>query len=491
MRTRALAVSTVACLLGLGLALEGDLSIAQPIRPNVVLILVDDLGWVDTGAYGSTFYETPAIDRLAREGVRFTEFYTASPVCSPTRASLMTGQHPARVGITDWIGGAQRGRLLPAPYLAELPLAHTTVGEAFEQAGYVTGYAGKWHLGTGAFMPERQGFTETIAVNDAGQPTTYFFPYRREQPRGQDVPGLEDGEPGDYLTDRLTDKAIDFIERHHAEPFLLVLAHYAVHTPLEAPDELVARYAAKAGGPLDVSESAFESEGPSFTKLRQDHATYAAMIESTDRSVGRILATLDALNLANDTIVVFVSDNGGLSTLTRRGPGTPTSNAPLRSGKGWLYEGGIRAPLIVRGPGVSDAGRAVAGPAVSMDLYPTLLELARLPLRADQHRDGRSLASMLRGGDADTERTLYWHFPHYHGSGNTPTGAIRAGRYKLIEWFEDGRTELYRLDEDLGERRNLAEVEPRRRDELLSQLRRWRTDVGAKMPTTNPDWRDR
>ncbi len=348
----------VAGVIGASALLSAGSMVVQPDRPNVVLMVADDLGWIDTGAYGSTFYETPAIDRLAREGARFTEFYTASPVCSPTRASIMTGQHPARVGITDWIGGAQRGRLLPAPYLSELPLEHVTVGEAFREAGYATGYAGKWHLGAGEFMPAGQGFGETYAVNGAGQPTSYFFPYRRERPAAQDVPGLDDGTAGDYLTDRITDKAIGFIERHRSVPFFFVLSHYAVHTPLEAPQAIVAKYAEKAGGPLDVSEAAFEAEGPSFTKLRQDHPTYAAMIEATDRSVGRILDTLGALDLTRSTIVVFVSDNGGLSTLTRRGPGTPTSNAPLRSGKGWLYEGGIRAPLIVRGPAVAGPGRS-------------------------------------------------------------------------------------------------------------------------------------
>jgi len=462
---------------------------AGPARPNVVVIIVDDLGWTDTGTYGSTFYETPAIDGLARDGARFTEFYTASPVCSPTRASVMTGQHPARVGITDWIGGSQKGPLLPAPYRPALPLEHVTIGEAFREAGYVTGYAGKWHLGTGNSMPAAQGFTETFAVNDAGQPTTYFFPYRRERPSPQDVPGLEDGAPGDYLTDRLTDEAIEFIEAHRSEPFFFVLSHYAVHTPLEAPEDLATKYATKSGNPSDVSEAAFEPEGPSFTKLRQDHPTYAAMIEAMDRSVGRVLATLDALDLTRTTIVVFVSDNGGLSTLTRRGPGTPTANVPLRAGKGWLYEGGIRAPLIVRGPGVAHAGRSITGPAVSMDLYPTLLELAGLPSRPDQHVDGTSLAAAFAGREPPApDRALYWHFPHYHGSGNTPGGAVRAGDYKLIEWFEDGRAELYRLTDDLGERRNLAGEEPARLDELRLLLARWREEVGALMPAPNPDW---
>jgi len=466
-------------------------AVANDPALNVVVILVDDLGWVDTGVYGSTFYETPAIDRLAEDGARFTEFYTASPVCSPTRASIMSGRHPARVGITDWIGGAQRGLLLPPPNVDHLALEEVTIGEAFQAAGYVTGYAGKWHLGTGEYLPAAQGFSETVAVNDAGQPSSYFYPYRRDQPSPQDVPDLDDGREGDYLTDRLTDVTIDFLTRHRDEPFLFVLSHYAVHTPLQAPEGLTAKYLEKAGGPPDTSDAAFETEGPSSTKLKQDHPTYAAMVEATDRSVGRILETLDTLGVAGRTVVIFVSDNGGLSTLPRRGPGTPTSNAPLRAGKGWLYEGGIRAPLIVRWPDVTAAGHVISGAATTMDLYPTLLEIAGLPARPTQHLDGRSLVPALRGEPVPGDRTLFWHFPHYHGSGNTPTGAIRQGPYKLIEWFESDRVELYHLDRDPGERNDLASSDPDRVRALLEELRRWREVVGARMPTTNPDWRER
>ncbi|MEZ5317940.1 MAG: sulfatase, partial [Vicinamibacterales bacterium] len=380
----------------------------RPAAPplNVVVILIDDLGWTDTGAYGSTFYETPAIDRLAREGARFTRFYTASPVCSPTRASLMTGKYPARVGITDWIGGDQKGRLLPAPYLDALPLDEVTVGEAFEAAGYVTGYAGKWHLGADLHMPVDQGFAETFAVNHAGQPSTYFAPYHRATPSPMDVPDLEHDQPGEYLTDRLTDAAVDFLTRHRDDKYFYVLSHYSVHTPLEAPEATIEKYRQKHGGPPDVSEDAFEPEGPSFTKLHQDQPTYAAMIEATDHSVARVLEALDATGVADHTLVVFLSDNGGLSTLLRRGPNTPTSNAPLRAGKGWLYEGGIRAPLIVRWPGVVRPGLVVDGPAITTDLYPTLLDAAGLPPKPDQHVDGLSLAAALRGDRPLPARTL-------------------------------------------------------------------------------------
>ena len=477
-----------ALTLVLVLAAAASVRVGQAPRPrtNVLVILIDDLGWIDTGVYGSRFYQTPAIDRLAREGVRFTEFYTASPVCSPTRASLLTGKHPARVGITDWIGGSQVGLLRPPPNVDALPLAEVTVGEAFRNAGYVTGYTGKWHLGSDGHMPADQGFMETKAVNHAGQPSSYFPPYRRDKPSPQDVPDLTADPPDAYLTDRLTDVTLDFLHRHRHDAFFYVLSHYSVHTPLQAPEALVAKYRETSNGGPDVSDAGFETEGPSFTKQRQDHPTYAAMIDATDRSVGRVLDTLDALGLTERTLVVFLSDNGGLSTLPRRGPGTPTSNAPLRSGKGWLYEGGIRAPLIVRGPGVAGRGRAIAGAAMSTDLYPTLLELAGLPPLGAQHLDGVSLGPAIRDGRPLPSRTLYWHFPHYHGSGNTPTGAIRDGSLKLHEWFEDGRVELYRLDDDPGERRNLAAADPATVTVLRSRLADWRREVGARMPTPNP-----
>lgn len=400
----------------------------------------------------------------------------------------MTGKHPARVGITDWIGGADRRMLLPPPNQPYLPLEEVTIGEAFQHAGYVTGYAGKWHLGTDAYMPAGQGFAESIGVNDAGQPASFFFPYRRAEPAPQDVPDLEDGKEGDYLTDRLTDVAVEFMARHQAEPFFFVLSHYSVHTPIQAPDDITAKYREKAGGPPDTSDAGFEVEGDASTKLKQDHATYAAMVETTDRSVGRLLDQLEALGLADHTAVVFLSDNGGLSTLLRRGPGTPTSNVPLRAGKGWLYEGGIRAPLIVRWRGVASPGAVIAGAASSTDLYPTLLAMAGLPAMPGQHLDGQSLAPVLQGATPAEDRAMFWHFPHYHGSGNTPTGAVRQGPYKLIEWFEDGRRELYRLDQDLSERTNLAESEPERVQALHDLLRQWRTDVGARMPSANPDW---
>lgn len=465
-------------------ALLALVSCAESTPPlNVVLIVIDDLGWIDTGVYGSSFYETPHIDQLAARGARFSQFYTASAVCSPTRASLMTGKHPARLDITNWIGGEQNGLLQQATYERQLPLEETTIGEAFRDNGYATGYVGKWHLGREGFMPELQGFDFTATVNHAGQPGSYFSPYGNENSPRTAVPDLEGDSAGSYLTDRLTDVSLDFIERNRDQPFFLTLSHYSVHTPLQAPEETVARYDRKAAALGPETEEHYESERDASTKLRQDHATYAAMIESTDESVGRIVEKIRELGIEEHTAVVFVSDNGGLSTLMRKSFNQATANMPLRAGKGWLYEGGIRAPLIVAAPG-APAGLDIAQPTTSNDLYPTLLELAGLTQMPEQHLDGESLASAIFGQGGTAERPLYWHFPHYHGSGNRPSGAIRWGDLKLIEWFEDGGFELYDLSADLGERRDLVGERPEDAARLLSELRRWRGEVGANMPTT-------
>ncbi len=447
------------------------------------MIVVDDLGWTDTGVYQSSFYRTPAIDRLAASGVRFTEFYTASPVCSPTRASLMTGRHPARLHLTNWIGGEQHGLLTQADYLRALPLEEVTIGEALRDAGYRTGYIGKWHLGEGARLPIDQGFGFSFAVNHAGQPGSYFPPYRNPGWALTDVPDLEDDPPGSYLTDRLTDEAISFLATEGDQPFFLVLSHYAVHTPLEAKPGMIAGYTAAAEALGDPGEAGFEAEHDAITKLRQDHPTYAAMIESTDESVARILEALDRLALADNTVVIFLSDNGGLSTLMRRSPNMATANRPLRAGKGWLYEGGIRAPLIIRWPGVTTPGAVAAGLAMTTDLYPTLLEMAGQSLDPARHLDGASLAPTLRGGVASIHDTLFWHFPHYHGSGNRPGAAMRVGDWKLIEWFESGEVELYDLAADLGERDDLATTQPDRAAAMQQRLAAWRAAVDARMPT--------
>jgi arylsulfatase A-like enzyme len=450
---------------------------------NVVMVVIDDMGWMDSGTYGSEFYETPNIDRLASQGARFTQFYTASPVCSPTRASLMTGKHPARLHLTNWIGGEQNGLLTQADYVRQLPLEEMTIGEAFRGHGYATGYIGKWHLGQEPYLPVTQGFESNFAVNHAGQPGSYFPPYENPDWPLTNVPDLAGDPEGAYLTDRLTDAAVDFLEANRERPFFLVLSHYAVHTPLQARAEAVERYELKAAALGPGSDAHYESERDASTKLRQDHPTYAAMVESVDQSVGRMMDELTELELDGRTVVVFVSDNGGLSTLTRRSFNQATANTPLRAGKGWLYEGGIRAPLIVRAPGKVDPGTVVETPAMSTDLFPTLLAMAGLPALPEQHLDGRNLAGTMAGEAADEQGSLFWHFPHYHGSGNRPGGAVRMGDLKLVEWFENGAIELYDLSTDIGERNDLARQRPNEAARLLDALRAWREETGANMPT--------
>ena len=476
-------LAQASCMLLVGVASCLACSSPEPDLPtNIVLIVIDDLGWTDAGVYGSTFYETPNIDALAAGGALFTQFYTASPVCSPTRASLMTGRHPARLDLTNWIGGEQNGLLTQAEYIRQLPHEQVTIGEAFKEQGYSTGYIGKWHLGRAGYLPDTQGFDFTAAVNEAGQPGSYFPPYENPDWPITDVPDLAGDPQNSYLTDRLTDVALQFIETNRDRPFFLVLSHYSVHTPLQAPSEAVKRYEQLATHLGPDRDENYEAERESSTKLRQDHPTYAAMVESTDLSVGRILSQLSDLELENRTVVVFVSDNGGLSTLTRRGFNQATANVPLRAGKGWLYEGGIRVPLIVRWPGTIRPGTVVDSPAMSMDLFPTLLDMAGLPASPDRHVDGTSLTGAMTAGTGARD-ALYWHFPHYHGSGNRPGGAIRVGNLKLIEWFEDGSVELYDLSYDVSERRDLSVERPADTARLLGALRAWRQEVGANMPT--------
>ncbi len=478
---------TSSWLLALAVVAAGCLESDSVNQPNVVLIIIDDLGWTDVGEYGSTFYETPNIDRLAASGALFTQFYAASSVCSPTRASIMTGKYPARLHLTNWIGGEQNGKMLPAEYIRQLPLEEMTVGEAFKKAGYATGFIGKWHLGEKPYYPEFQGFDVNVAGHAAGQPGSYFFPYENERLPWSNVPDLEDGKDGEYLTDRLTDEALDFIEANRGQPFFLVLSHYAVHTPLQAKPEASSRFESKAAALPQPSLPAFVAEGPSATtKTRQDHAVYAAMVESSDQSVGRILDRLEELGIASHTAVVFVSDNGGLSTLSGERTYMPTANLPLRAGKGWLYEGGIRVPLVIHWPGVVDTAVTIAEPTISTDLYPTLLAIAGLTPEPQQHQDGLSLAPLLTQSGSIDRAAIYWHFPHYHGSGNVPSGAVRAGDFKLIEWLEDGEFELYNLLDDPGETEDLAEELPGKASELRSLLHGWRESMDARMPRQNP-----
>lgn len=463
------------------LAFPGCKSPSGP-RPNFVFFLVDDLGWKDVGCYGSRFYETPNIDRLAAEGMRFTQAYAASPVCSPTRASIMTGKHPARLHITDWIGAPRhRKALLSADYIHQMPLEEVTIAEALKEAGYATGFFGKWHLGAEGFYPQNQGFDVNVGGCEIGHPGSYFCPYRREKEPYFQVPGIDDCQEGEYLTDRLTDEALKFLEANRNGPFLLYLSHYAVHTPLMAKEKDIARYEQKLSKMPPEEGPDFVPERNSFTKLKQDDPTYAAMVHSVDESLGRVLDKLEELGLADKTVVIFMSDNGGLSTLLRKW--APTANTPLRAGKGWLYEGGIREPMIIKWPGVTQPGSVCEEPVISMDFYPTMLEMAGLRPRPEQHIDGVSLVPILRGEKEHLrERALFWHYPHYHGSGSIPSSAIRVGDWKLIEFYEERKIELYNLREDIGERQDLSAERPEKAKELRRLLHLLLRSVDAWMP---------
>jgi arylsulfatase A-like enzyme len=457
-------------LVPIGMVLATALGTAQaasaPAKPNVVLILADDLGWADVGVYGNTYHETPAIDRLAAQGMRFTDSYAAAPVCSPTRASILTGKYPARLHLTDWIPGQEDlpgNRLKIPPWQRSLALNEITIAEALKSAGYATASVGKWHLGGPDFLPPRQGFDVSVGGSQWGQPASYFWPY--EGPI-RTVPGLRPGgREGEYLTDRLTDEAVQFIEQNKAAPFFLYLSEYGVHSPLEAKSGVIAKYAAK---PRDASRT---------------NPTYAAMLESVDDSVGRILATLDTAGIADRTVVVFTSDNGAY-TLDGR-----TSNAPLRGGKGLGYDGGIRTPLIVRWPGVTNPGSLCRVPVSSIDLLPTIVDIAGVPAPAGI--DGQSLVPLLRADAGSTPaqqpaRALYWHYPHYwHERESRPFGAVRAADWKAIEFYEDMRIELYNLQDDPGETRDLAGANPSKVEELRTLLHRWRESVGAQMPAAS------
>jgi len=458
-----------------------------PRRPNFVFLLVDDLGWTDLGCYGSKFYETPNVDRLAATGIRFTNAYAACPVCSPTRASIMTGKYPARLRTTDYFGAPQpdtvqkhwtRNKpLLPARYRDRVPLEEVTVAEALRQHGYATLFAGKWHLGPEGFWPEDQGFDVNKGGHDRGGPyggKRYFSPYGN--------PRLPDGPDGEHLPDRLATETCKFIEEHRDGPFLAYLAFYSVHTPLMAREDLKAKYEAKART-VTHDGPAWGKEGDREVRLVQDHAVYAGMVEAMDQAVGKVLDALDRLDLTQNTVVFFMSDNGGLAT----SEGHPTCNLPLRAGKGWLYEGGIREPMIVRWPAQVRAGSVCEEPVISTDFYPTMLEIAGLPAAPQQHLDGRSMVALLRQQGPQKDRALYWHYPHYGNQGGSPGGAIQLGDYKLIEFYEDHRVELYNLRDDLGEKKDLSGAMPEKAAELRRMLHEWRNKVGAAMPTPNPN----
>jgi arylsulfatase A len=492
---------------------------AQERPPNVVVFLVDDLGWRDLGCYGSSLYETPHIDRLAEQGMRFTSAYAACHVCSPTRASILTGKYPARLGLTDWIPGRRNfsfQALTNVKGTQHLPFEEETLAETLQAAGYTTAAIGKWHLGKTPSDPGSHGFDQHVPKNwPRGTPNrTFHAPFGLQ--------GLE-GPKGEYLTDRLTDEAEEFFEANREKPFFLYLAHFAVHDPIEGPADLAAKYQDKLAqqdpsqGPAFVLEGNPDSPTPPTNrdqikqtadagfrvlpnrqvkiKQHQDNAQFAAMVEAVDQSLGRVVAKLKQLDLADNTILIFFSDNGGMSGANFGNPkrvvskqkldrAFSTSNLPLRGAKGWLYEGGIRVPLIIRWPGHTKKSLTCDEPVISTDLYPSILEMAGLPSKPAQHLDGISLAPLLKGESSLDREALYWHFPHYSNHGmQSPGGAIRAGNYKLLDYFENGSAQLFDLQRDIGEQNDLSRSHPDKVKKLRAMLHAWRSSVLAVMPT--------
>lgn len=458
-------------------------------KPNIILFYVDDLGWMDLGVQGSKFYETPNIDRLAKEGVRYTQGYTAHPRCLPARYGVITGRFPARGGVP---GG--KGHLQPTD---------RTMAHALGEGGYKTCFAGKWHL-TGPFgeknLPENMGFDVNIAAGAAGAPPTYFYPYRKKDPsklaKGWEIgldknalSGMEDGKPGDYITEAMTAKCLTFIESNADNPFFLYLSHYGVHTPFEAPERLVKKYSQKLktmkfDGPEYVEVDQKTGRGDELR--HQNNAVYAAMIESVDESLGRIFETLDKLGIADNTIIAFTADNGGLSNRGAQdgktsGRPLATSNLPLKTGKGWLYEGGIREAFIVKWPGVTEPG-FVNGTdvVVGSDLYPTFLEMAGLPPEPKNHVDGVSIVPSLKGQEFG-RGPVFWHSPtsRPYSTGDTDSSAVRIGNYKLLEWYNADHVELYDLSKDIGEQNDLSKKMPEKTAEMLAVLRNWRKEINA------------
>ncbi len=449
-------------------------------KPNFVFILVDDLGYNDIGAYNpDTFYETPNINKLAQNGVRFTDGYAANPVCSPTRYSIMTGKYPSRVDATNWFSGKRSGKFMGAPLNDKMPLEEVTIAESLKEHGYKTTFIGKWHLGESKELwPQAQGFDKNIGGWKKGSPSSYFSPYNN--------PVLPDGPDGEYLTERLTNEALNVLEHAGDDPFFLYLAFYTVHIPLQAIQHLIVKYEKKAesitGPEFAEEEQIWPTEDKRKVRILQKKPVYAAMVEYMDTSVGRVVDKLADLGLHKNTVVCFMSDNGGLSTAE----GLPTSNLPLRAGKGWLYEGGIREPFIINWPDAKRNSHVCNYPVISTDFYPTILDIAGIPLCPDQHMDGLSLVPLLNGEKSLDRQSLYWHYPHYSNQGGMPGGAIREGKYKLIESLEDGGVKLFDLDLDIGEQNNLAESMPDLVKEMSDRLHKWYKTVDAKFLQAKP-----
>jgi arylsulfatase A len=447
-----------------------DKNSAPAEKPNIIVIVADDLGWSDLSCYGNTFIETPNLDKLAKSGVRFTNAYAAASLCSPSRASLLTGLHPVRVNITEHLHGAFK----PSPSIPlitpnidqALKLEYYTLGEMLQRESYRTGYVGKWHLGGGENRPSNQGFGFTYAANHHGLPSSYYYPFF---PAGS-MPDIEaDAKPGDYLTDKLTDKAIQFVEEQNSN-FFLFLAFYSPHVPIEGRKDLVEKYIAKRGGE---------------TGLPNPH--YAAMVETIDQNVGRLVDKLKALGKLDNTLIVFTSDNGGLSVkevpaFEKHTP--PTTNAPLLAGKGYLHEGGIRVPMIAHWPNQIRTGSEVNTIVSGTDFFNTFLDVVG---KFDKTPDGISFYDLLKG-NKQNERAIYWHVPHYSPQGGKPSSAIRKGNYKLIQYYENNTIELYNLATDPSEQKNIYTENKVLGDQLTKELNDWKTRMNAKLPKPNPDY---
>ncbi|MEO1054542.1 MAG: sulfatase [Bacteroidota bacterium] len=437
-----------------------------PSRPNVIFILTDDMGWYDLSSYGSDFIETPNLDALAQSGVRFTNAYAPASLCSPSRASILTGKHPVEVNITEHIHGPFRPRpdipLITPNIDQSLRSEFYTVGEMMKREGYNTAYFGKWHLGGGNAKPESQGFDFTYAANYHGLPNSFYYPFFNQAM--EDIKA--DSKEGDYLTDKLTDKAIEYISKQ--DSFFVMLSYYSPHVPIEGPEDLVEKYVTKRGGD---------------TGLPNPH--YAAMVEAIDKNVGRLIQTLKDNDQLDNTLIVFTSDNGGLSVeevpaFAKHTP--PTDNGPLEHGKGYLYEGGIRVPMIIHWP-ERFPSKVVDNPVVSIDFYATVSDVLG---KVDRTSHGRSMLDAVNG--TAEERAIFWHVPHYSPQRGKPASAIRKGKYKLIYFYEDQRIELYDLESDMSETNDLSEKESALAQQLLTELNEWKAKYNAQEPIANPEY---
>jgi len=496
---------------------------------NIVFFLVDDLGWKDVGCYGSRFYETPNIDKLATEGVRFTNAYAACHVCSPTRASILTGKYPASINLTDWLTGRRDfpfQKLLNVKINQHLPYNIPTLPKVLKENGYQTAIFGKWHLGEDSASTNKQGFDLHIPDWNRGWPKNgYYYPFGMK--------GLEEGTDGDYLTDKLTDKALKYIETNKNKPFFLYLSHFAVHDPIEGRPDLVEKYQKKLikmvppeshpfileGKPgvenpisrTDLDEAIDQEEYKGFKvfpnqtvkiKQHQDNVQFAGMVESMDESLGRVLSKLKELEIEDQTVVIFYSDNGGMSAANFWDPereisekvldkAYSTSNLPLRGAKGWMYEGGIRVPLIIKWPGKGLQKATCSVPVTSPDFFPTILDMVGINSQSIAS-DGLSIAPLVTGEMELYREAIYWHFPHYSNHGmQSAGGAVRSGDFKLLEYYDTGNVQLFNLKEDIGEQNDLSTTEPKKVEELKKMLHNWRESVGAKMMNPNPKYEDK